>query len=114
MDWIVTLLKKLPKRGTCQAHAESSGARCSRQAWWGTRYCWQHESKLYLWIAVITSVLVPLLSWVWSGFLKDRIAPSAELKELRETRRQLDRAPLLQLFVSDEMYDSRSLRVLLH
>jgi len=76
---IARLLRKLPKRRDCNAHAKASKSQCTKKALWGTRYCWHHESKLYL----LISALIGIASFLWTAFLKDRIAPSPKLLELR-------------------------------
>ncbi len=63
MNWIVQILKKLPKRRACNAHALQSKSQCTKRALWGTKYCWQHESKLYL----VIFPLIGITSLVWKN-----------------------------------------------
>jgi hypothetical protein len=69
------LLRKLPKRAFCKAHAQSSDKRCTKKAIWGTKYCWQHESKIF----VLISIVFIVCSVIWGSFFKEHFFPSAEL-----------------------------------
>src|SRR5947208_2103754 len=84
MNLIIALLRKLPKRHACSAYAQTAKNQCTKKALWGTKYCWQHESKFYPCVSAILSIM----AFVWTTFIKDRVAPSQELRELRLKARE--------------------------
>lgn len=75
-------LKFLKATKQCRAHAKASGQQCTRRAWRGTSYCWQHQAKLPY---VLAGLL--FLTGLGKDFVVDKVKsnffPSAAVKEVR-------------------------------